>query len=404
LWVMEFWAGWFDWWGEGRNLFNDEQFADNLDVLLKSNANINFYMFHGGTNFGFTSGALKIARGYYTADVTSYDYDCPIAESGALGPKYHMIRQAIARHDNVPPPPLYKSTILPPWTYHMIEPSGFISLFKSMEGAESVLVPEPVPMEIIAIRNGTRIGQNFGYAFYQNKMSCEALDDQNEQIVIRGLKTKLKGRAHFFHDEMTIGKPILLEDEASTQEDTLKFSTGRSEFMLGILVENPGRVNFENRLGNSLDAEYKGITGYLSLTVQTPSGYKPGCQWNKEWKIVSLPLLPPFIRALEFDGYGDTGWPGFYRFEMNIRRAPRDTFIDPIDSGFVKGCIFVNGRNLGRYWSIGPQRTLFLPGPWLHAGRNQIVVFEEFKIRKKDDIRLHFKSEPDLGQRSTRPE
>ena len=71
VWVMEFWAGWFDWWGEGRNLFDDEEFGHNLDVLLSHGASVNFYMFHGGTNFGFTSGGLTIARGWYTADVTS---------------------------------------------------------------------------------------------------------------------------------------------------------------------------------------------------------------------------------------------------------------------------------------------------------------------------------------------
>mgnify|MGYP003730134803 CR=1 FL=1 len=75
LWVMEFWAGWFDFWGEGRNLYDDSKFAESLKLLLQRGASINFYMFHGGTNFGFTNGALKIARGYYTADVTSYDYD-----------------------------------------------------------------------------------------------------------------------------------------------------------------------------------------------------------------------------------------------------------------------------------------------------------------------------------------
>jgi hypothetical protein len=117
LWVMEFWAGWFDFWGEGRNLFDDAHFGENLQVLLDKKANINFYMFHGGTNFGFTSGALKIARGYYTADVTSYDYDCPITESGELGGKYHLIRDMIAKSSGRDPPPLYTSTIQPAWAY-----------------------------------------------------------------------------------------------------------------------------------------------------------------------------------------------------------------------------------------------------------------------------------------------
>lgn len=50
-----------------------------------------------------------------------------------------------------------------------------------------------------------------------------------------------------------------------------------------------------------------------------------------------------------------------------------DTFIDM--RGWGKGIVFVNGINLGRYWEIGPQQTLYLPGCWLRKGENRIVVF-----------------------------
>ena len=95
IWIMEYWAGWFDWWGEGRNLFDNKEFEENFDALVTAGASINFYMFDGGTNFGFTNGGLYIARDYYTADVTSYDYDCPISETGNLTEKYFIIKNRI---------------------------------------------------------------------------------------------------------------------------------------------------------------------------------------------------------------------------------------------------------------------------------------------------------------------
>lgn len=95
IWIMEYWAGWFDWWGEGRNLFDDDDFEAGFKAIHDSGGSVNFYMFHGGTNFGFTNGALYIARNYYTADVTSYDYDCPISEHGNLTRKYYMIKNVL---------------------------------------------------------------------------------------------------------------------------------------------------------------------------------------------------------------------------------------------------------------------------------------------------------------------
>ena len=80
--VMEFWAGWFDYWGCSRNPLDNVLFRRHLEMIINRGASVNFYMFHGGTNFGFTSGAITLERGYYTADVTSYDYDCPITEDG----------------------------------------------------------------------------------------------------------------------------------------------------------------------------------------------------------------------------------------------------------------------------------------------------------------------------------
>ena len=54
---------------------------------------------------------------------------------------------------------------------------------------------------------------------------------------------------------------------------------------------------------------------------------------------------------------------------------PGDTFLDT--SNFVKGFVWVNGHALGRIWDVGPQKTLYLPGPWLRKGSNDVIVFDE---------------------------
>ena len=80
--VSEFWPGWFDHWMEPvHNILNMVEFEQILTNIFEYKASVNFYMFHGGTNFGFMNGANHIedyAKGnklmfpYYAPDVTSY--------------------------------------------------------------------------------------------------------------------------------------------------------------------------------------------------------------------------------------------------------------------------------------------------------------------------------------------
>ena len=51
-----------------------------------------------------------------------------------------------------------------------------------------------------------------------------------------------------------------------------------------------------------------------------------------------------------------------------------DTYLDM--SEFRKGYVWVNGRNLGRYWNVGPQYRLYCPGVWLKEGVNVVQVLE----------------------------
>ncbi|CAG5098947.1 Oidioi.mRNA.OKI2018_I69.XSR.g16113.t1.cds [Oikopleura dioica] len=391
LWVMEYWAGWFDWWGEGRNLFDTSEFTRNLDIILDQKASVNFYMFHGGTNFGFTNGGLTIARGYYTADVTSYDYDCPISESGAYGEKFYAIRESLVSH-GFPVPEVYRSSITKPRSYKPLEyKDGFFSLWDMLHLVENATLNEPMPMEIVSYPNA--IGQSYGYIFYEMNVDCAKSGD----VVVSGLKTRLRGRAHFYLNRNEVGKPILYEDEASTQQDSSSWEVIHSSemsFDLGILVENPGRVNFDNIYG--LDGQYKGLLGNIVLSGSA------GCKFKGQG--VSAFRLDMNSTTIAQSTRRTGRWrerPGLHKFTLHLRHEAHDTFVDPVSSGFRKGVVFVNERNLGRYWEIGPQKTLYLPGPWLRSGANEIIVFDEYPQQEAPKV-LIFKDAPDLGVKNDR--
>jgi beta-galactosidase len=69
------------------------------------------------------------------------------------------------------------------------------------------------------------------------------------------------------------------------------------------------------------------------------------------------------------------GQPGplLVRASLYVPEPISDTFIDM--SSWGKGVVFVNGFNLGRYWSyMGPQKTLYLPAPLLKRGENTVRI------------------------------
>ena len=288
----------------------------------------------------------------------SYDYDCPITESGNLGGKYHIIRDLLAKHSGKKAPVLFKSPVPDPWRYHILEPSGFVSLFDALETINPAKLEEPLPMELIKKPNSTDIGEPFGYTYYSVNVSCSG--DDISHLIIKGLTKKLKGRGHFYTGKNEFVKPILLEDEFSGERDEIELKKGLvefSNFKLNILTENPGRINFQS--ATSLDGEYKGLAGKPILLPVKPENSKTTCSYGKIWDAYPLPMGKKFIDRLAFKLDKNEDFPGFHRFELKIRHNPRDTFIDPIASGFTKGVIFINGRNLGRFWRIGPQRNGF---------------------------------------------
>ena len=350
---MEFWVGWFDNWGVECHQTGDlEEHVKDLDEIL-SEGHVNIYMFEGGTNFGFTNGS-----NYYdvlTPDVTSYDYDALLTEDGRITPKYQAFRQVISKYAEVPEVTL--STEIKRKDYGTLKVSGKTGLFGNLKNiAEPAASVYPRSME--------KLGQGYGYIMYESLLKCEG---PIEKIRLWGAND----RANMFVDE----KPVLtLYDRELLTEYEFESPIQKGE-KISILMENMGRVNF----GPALEQQRKGIDRSVQI-----NGHQ-----HYYWTEYCLPMED--LSGLDFDVPVNEGEPGFYEFTFEAEETG-DTFLD--FSGWGKGCVLVNGFNIGRFWEIGPQKRLYIPGPLLKKGQNTILIFE---TEGKAPGTIALCEEPDLG-------
>jgi beta-galactosidase len=351
LMVTEFWNGWFDRWGGVHTTRPAAEAAAELDTLLAAGASVSFYMFHGGTNFGFTSGAND--KHTYRATVTSYDYDAPLTEAGDPTPKYTAFREVIARHAPVPdtplPAPSKKLSVL-----DVRLPQSVPLLAAAELLGEAVVGPRPLTME--------ELGQDFGFVLY----SAELPTAGPVLLEVEGVAD----RAQVF----VAGQPAgVLERESHHR--ALAFTSPAAGARLDLLVENQGRVNYGQGIHDR-----KGVLG------EVRANNRPLPRWT------SRPLDLADLAPLPF-GRTDTPpvGPAFHRGVLALEEAA-DTYLDL--TGWTKGNAWVNGFHLGRYWSRGPQNRLYVPGPVLRAGDNDIVVLE---LHATTRAAVDLRDTPDLG-------
>lgn len=355
---MEFWLGWFDDWGSGfHHTTSVEQNVEDFAYML-DNGNVNIYMFQGGTNFGFMNGS-----NYYdklTPDVTSYDYDAVLTEDGQITDKYIAFQKEISKRYGLPeievPKPVKRKA------YGKIKADGYVSLWDSLDNIadrhESVY---PVSME--------KLGQSYGFILYHTH-----LDEIPKMGEIRLMDANDRAKVYVDHKNIATmyDRELLEAKKIEPHVETLNKD-------LDILVENMGRVNF----GPYMQKQRKGIDGPVLINTRQHYGYD----------IYTLPLdnidklIFGDISASEIKGTG----PSFYRYTFEADECC-DTFIDM--EGFGKGCVFINGFNLGRFWEVGPQKALYLPGPLIRKGKNEIVVFE---TEGKAQLELELMDHPSLG-------
>lgn len=326
----EWWDGWFDSWGGPHHTTDGKMQANELEWILKQGYSISIYMVHGGTSLGWMNGA-DMNHKPYSPDVTSYDYNSAIDESGRPTEKYFLFRDAIARATGVKPPPV--PTVDPPITLTAVRFGESASLWLNLP--ERVHSKQLLTME--------DLDQAYGYILYRTIVPEAVHGD----LVLDEL--------HDYAQVYVNGRLAGTLDRRLGQ-NSLPVNFKEPNARLDILVENTGRVNFTT----AIRGERKGITKQVTLKGKPITG----------WQIYSLPMEDP--GKLPF-GSGECAGPCFYRGTLQVAQ-PGDTFLET--SQFTKGFVWVNGHPLGRIWNIGPQKTLYLPGLWLHKGANEVIVFD----------------------------
>ncbi|AHI00899.1 glycoside hydrolase family 35 protein [Kutzneria albida] len=353
LWCTEYWDGWFDHWGEHHHTTDPANTTAMVDKMLAAGASVNLYMAAGGTNFEWYAGAnYDEGHASYQPTVTSYDYDSPVSESGELTAKFTALRSVIGKYAPLPTGPLpVAPQRLSPQSFHTNGSAGLLdSLDRLSRPARRAA---PVPME--------DLGQSFGLVHYRARV-------QGPRSTATLRVTGLADRALVFLD----GKPVGVLDR-NTPKQGVAVTIGGSSAVLDLLVDTGGRVNFGQQL-----ADRKGISGPVMLGGQALYG----------WEIRPLPLDD--LDHLRFStGAAPTG-PAFHRASVRVD-SPADGFLAL--PGWQKGLVWLNGFLLGRYWEVGPQRTLYAPAPLWRKGTNEVLVLELHRPGDHLELRDH----PDLG-------
>ena len=350
LMCAEFWDGWFDNWGAHHHTTSAADAARELDDLLAAGASVNLYMFHGGTNFGFTNGAND--TGTFEPIVTSYDYDAPLDEAGHPTEKYWAFREVIARYAPVPASVSGLGAAADPVGADAGAPAFEVPLGASVPLSRVVGVLGEVQRHP-GLPTMDDVGQYSGFALYRVQLPQRSPEATGAASVLTF--AEVRDRAQVFVDGSPVG--VLSRDQHDT---SISIPAGAR---LEVLVEDQGRVNYGDRIG-----EPKGLIGPATLDGE-PLG---------EWDIAPLDLgrieeVAAVLRQGDDMDARLIAGPSFALAEFDGSEGT-DLFFDTRHWG--KGVVWINGFNLGRYWSRGPQRTLAVPGPLVRDGRNEIVVFE----------------------------
>ena len=347
---MEMWNGWFDAWGdEYHHTTSAEDYAKVVDDML-TRGSLNMYMLIGGTNFGFTSGANHYEK--FAPDVTSYDYDAMLTECGDITPKYMAVREVIKKHIGEELPEIPANREKKAYgKFKLTESKGFFSALSEL--ATSVHSDVPRCME--------KYGNGYGFIAYRT-----VLNRDYEDVVLSF--ERIGDRAQIYINDNLVDI-LYINDRLETK------LSAKAGDVLTVLCENMGRCNFGPKMMYK-----KGIAGRCLLDKRI----------HFNWDVYTLPMNN--LDKLTFDGKSFNEKSAFYRGYFNIEN-PKDTFLK-LDN-FTKGFVVINGFNIGRYWEIGPQQTLYVPACLLKDGENEIIVFESDGL--KGEAEIEFVDTPILG-------
>ena len=369
LMCSEFWSGWFDKWGARHETRPADDMVAGIDEMLSKGISFSLYMTHGGTSFGHWAGANSPG---FAPDVTSYDYDAPINEWGLPTEKYWTLRRTMQKYadggklPNVPKAPM-----------------NIISVpqFKFTEYAPIVCGIDTI-VESRDVKTMEELDMGWGSMFYETTLptvstpSLLTLNDCHDfaQVFIDG---KYIGKIDRVKNEKSIVLPAVTSGQKLT-----------------ILIEAMGRINFGRAI-----KDFKGITKSVTLTAEC-EGHQLTFDL-KNWQIATIPsdyqtAVKAFTSAqTQYASFilNPSFKKGYYRANFTLKKVG-DTFINM--EAFGKGMVYVNGHALGRFWNIGPQQTLYVPGCWLKKGKNEVVVLDI--VGPKGDPVAYCQDKPELDK------
>ncbi|XP_017109202.2 beta-galactosidase [Drosophila bipectinata] len=383
----EYYPGWLTHWTEPMANVSTDSITGTFVNMLDSGASVNFYMFYGGTNFGFTAGANDNGPGLYLADITSYDYDAPMTEAGDPTSKYQALRRIIGRYLPLPNVPVPDP--VPKKDYGSVRLTSCCNLLspEARQRLSTGFVQSAKPQSFEALN------QYSGLVLYETRLPSFKRDPSILSV------PGLADRGYVYVDGEFAG---LLAREIPVFDLPISASAGRK---LQIFVENQGRLNYGRQIN-----DFKGILRDVRLDKQVLTNWNmtqfPLESYDSLEQLISQSHKSPRLdvpHLLNSETHKlrtllRTG-PTIYYGQLDIQTKSdiADTYLDM--SGWGKGIVFVNGENLGRYWPlVGPQITLYVPSPLLKVGSNRIVVVEYQQI--PTSLELHFRNTPILNART----
>lgn len=334
----EFWSGWFDKWGGRHETRGSKEMVGGLKEMLDKGISFSLYMTHGGTSWGHWAGANSPG---FSPDVTSYDYDAPINEAGQVTPKYMELREMLAEYSDKKLPSIPKE--FPVINVPKIQFTEVAPLFENL----------PAPHASMDIQTMEALNQGWGSILYRTK--TPAVPTQSVLTITD---------AHDFAQVFINGKLIGSIDRRN-HEKTMLLPAMKEGDQLDILVEAMGRINFGRAI-----KDFKGITEKVELSYTMNTGSQVTVNL-KNWQIYTLSDSYQVQKDMKYVPLKDQKVPGCYRATFNLKKTG-DTFLNLETWG--KGQVYVNGHAIGRFWKIGPQQTLYMPGCWLKKGENEIIV------------------------------
>nr|WP_093639819.1 beta-galactosidase [Streptomyces sp. 2224.1] len=344
LMCMEFWCGWFAHWGQEQVPRAPEDAAAALREILECGASVNVYMAHGGTNFGGWAGANRAGAlhdGALRPTVTSYDYGAPVDERGRPTEKFWRFREVLAAWADGPLP-------------RVPEPLRVLA-----EPVRAVVGQWACAGDVMEVLGGAETEGGAPATFEELGVDRGVV---RYRVEVPGPRGPRPLRVRGLRDRAVVWVDGVRGPVVDTEDAVLGEVAGPASVELW--VASLGRVNYGPRLGES-----KGITGGLLHERQFLHGVRSrGLRLDAMEDAGALARVP--FRAAEEAG----GAAGLYRGTVTVAGRPGDA--DLALPGWHHGFAWINGFCLGRYWDLGPQRTLYVPGPVLREGANELLLWE----------------------------